>query len=161
MSRTNLWPLPDSGDSMQSFAAIAHRYTTIGFLVIAGLSSGCGGGLCPVQGKLTWKDGSPAKELANSQVVFEQEEKHTSSVGVIEADGTFQMMTVQPGDGVPSGRHKVAILEHRPNANAGGTQLVPAKLDLKYADLNSSGLEVDIKPGKNEVSFTLDRAANR
>ena len=48
---------------------------------------------------------------------------------------------------------KVAILEHRPNSNAAGTQLVPAKLDLKYADLNSSGLKVDIKPGKNDISF--------
>ena len=128
-------------------------------IVLAGVAGGCGGGLCPIQGKLTWKDGSPATELANSQVVFEQEEKHTSSVGVIQADGTFQMMTLKPGDGVPAGHHKVAILEHRPNSNAAGTQLVPAKLDLKYADLNSSGLEVDIKPGKNDISFALDRAA--
>ncbi len=110
-------------------------------------------------GKLSWKDGTPAKELSGGQVVFEESDKHMSSIGMIGADGSFTMTTVKPGDGVPAGHHKVAILEHRPNANAGGTQLVPAKLALKYADLNSSGLEVDIKPGRNEVSFALERAA--
>lgn len=129
-------------------------------LLLFGLSAlGCGGGLSPVAGKLTWKDGSPAKELSGSQVVFEESQKHTSSIGMIGPDGTFTMTTNKPGDGVPTGHHKVAILEHRPNSNTAGTQLVPAKLHLKYADLNSSGLEVDIKPGKNEVSFTLERAA--
>ena len=49
---------------------------TMVLIVLAGVAGGCGGGLCPIQGKLTWKDGSPATELANSQVVFEQEEKH-------------------------------------------------------------------------------------
>jgi len=121
--------------------------------------SGCGGGLCPVNGKLTWKDGSPAKELSGGQVVFEESDKHTGSIGMIGSDGSFTMTTLKPGDGVPSGHHKVAILEHRPNANAGGTQLVPAKLDLKYADLNSSGLTADIKPGRNEVTLALDCAA--
>jgi len=143
---------------MQPLAAICLCARTMAFVALAGVAGGCGGGLCPIQGQLTWKDGTPAKELANSQVVFEEETKHTSSVGVIQADGTFQMMTLKPGDGVPAGHHKVAILEHRPNSNTAGTQLVPAKLDLKYADLNSSGLEVDIKPGTNAVSFTLDRA---
>ena len=122
------------------------------------LAGGCGGNLCPVEGKLLWKDGSPAKELSGSQVVFECAEKRTSSIAVIQADGTFRMQTIKPDDGVPAGHHKVAVLEHRPNSNAAGTQLTPAKLDLKYADLNSSGLEADIKPGKNEVTFKLDRA---
>lgn len=130
-------------------------------LLLAGLGTvlltGCGSGLCPVSGTLTWKDGSPAKELSGGQVVFEESEKHVSSIGVIGPEGTFTMTTNKPGDGVPTGHYLVAILEHRPNANAAGTQLVPAKLDLKYADLNSSGLAVDIKPGKNAVSFALDR----
>ena len=122
------------------------------------LAPGCGSGLAPIEGKLVWKDGTPAKELAGSQVVFEQAEKKTSSYGVIQADGSFRMTTVTPDDGVPAGTHIVAILEHRPNANAAGTQLVPAKLDLKYADLNSSGLECNVNPGTKEVTFTLERA---
>lgn len=133
-------------------------------LLIGGLTAsvilfaGCGTGLSPVDGKLVWKDGSPATELAGSQMVFEQTEKRTSSIGVIQPDGTFHLMTHKPNDGVPPGHHKVAVLEHRPNANAAGTQLVPAKLHLKYADLNSSGLEVDVKSGRNEITFQLDRA---
>jgi hypothetical protein len=141
------------------FLTLVRFATTLVAVWLVALVSGCGSSLCPINGKLQWKDGSPAKELAGGQVVFEQAEKRTSSIGVIKPDGTFEMTTLKPGDGVPSGHHQVAILEHRPNANAGGTQLVPAKLDLKYADLNSSGLEVDIHPGKNEVSFTLDRVA--
>jgi len=132
-------------------------------LVSLGLAvaTGCGNGLSPVAGALTWKDGSPAKELSGGQVVFEEAIKHVSSIGMIGNDGTFTMSTIKPGDGVPTGHYQVAILEHRPNANAAGTQLVPAKLDLKYADLNSSGLEIDIKPGKNSVSFALERAKNQ
>jgi hypothetical protein len=122
------------------------------------LAAGCGSGLCPVAGALTWKDGTPAKELSGGQVVFEESQKHISSIGVIGPDGTFTLTTQKPGDGVPKGHYQVAILEHRPNANAAGTQLVPAKLDLKYADLNSSGLEADIKSGKNVVTFELERA---
>src|SRR6478609_1072060 len=122
------------------------------------VATGCGSGLCSVSGTLTWKDGSPAKELSGGQVVFEESQKHVSSIGMIGPDGTFTMTTNKPGDGVPTGHYIVAILEHRPNANTAGTQLVPAKLDLKYADLNSSGLEVDIKSGKNAVSFALERA---
>jgi predicted lysophospholipase L1 biosynthesis ABC-type transport system permease subunit len=151
----------ESKTLMQLLAATMRPARLIVLVTLAILASGCGSGLAPISGQLKWKDGSPAKELAGGQVVFEQEEKRTSSIGVIQAEGTFQMMTVNPGDGVPVGHHKVAILEHRPNANAAGTQLVPARLDLKYADLNSSGLEVDVKPGKNEISFTLDRAAAR
>jgi hypothetical protein len=146
---------------MPLLAATAHPARTFAFVLLAGLATGCGSGLAPISGQLSWKDGSPAKELVGGQVVFEQEQKRTSSIGVIQADGTFQMMTVSPGDGVPVGHHKVAILEHRPNASAAGTQLAPAKLDLKYADLNSSGLEADVKPGTNKIRFTLDRAAGK
>jgi len=129
-----------------------------GLLMLVLFAPGCGSGLAPIEGHVVWKDGSPAKELAGGQVVFEQAEKKTSSYGVIQADGSFRMTTVTPDDGVPTGQHTVAILEHRPNANAAGTQLVPAKLDLKYADLNSSGLECTVKPGKNEVTLTVERA---
>jgi hypothetical protein len=134
------------------------RLLEIGLLSLALFVPGCGSGLAPIEGQVVWRDGSLAKELAGSQVVFEQAEKKTSSYGVIQADGSFRMTTIAPDDGVPAGKHAVAILEHRPNANAAGTQLVPAKLDLKYADLNSSGLECTVKPGKNEVTLTVERA---
>jgi hypothetical protein len=120
--------------------------------------TGCGSGLSPVEGKIVWSDGSPAKELSGGQVVLENTEARTSSIGVIEVDGSFHMTTLKPNDGVPKGNYKIAILEHRPNANEGGTQLVPAKLDLKYANLESSGLEAKITPGKNQITLTLDRA---
>lgn len=140
-----------SGKRLQLFRLV---FICLGMTV----ATGCGNGLCPVSGTLTWKDGSPAKELSGGQVVFEEAQKHKSSIGVIGPDGTFTLTTNKPGDGVLVGHYQVAILEHRPNANAAGTQLVPAKLDLKYADLNSSGLEVDIKAGKNVVKFELERA---
>src|SRR5437763_1972773 len=53
-------------------------------VVLLMLASGCGGDPYPVDGHVVWKDGSPAKELAGAQVVFELPEKQTSARGVIQ-----------------------------------------------------------------------------
>jgi hypothetical protein len=111
-----------------------------------------------VDGKLVWEDGAPAKELEGSQVVFESAALRTSARGVIGPDGTFKLGTRTRDDGAPVGEYQVAVIEHRKNANAEGTALVPARLAPKYADLKTSGLTATVKRGTTPLTFTLERA---
>src|SRR5262245_28250224 len=92
-------------------------------LLLAALLGGCVGGPYPVDGVVVWQDGSPAKELEGSHVVFELPEKKAGARGAIRADGTFRVSTYKPDDGALPGEHKVFILEDRKNANAAGTAL--------------------------------------
>jgi hypothetical protein len=126
--------------------------------LLCALLSGCGSGLHPVEGKVVWKDGTPAKELAGGQVVFDLPEKKLSARGVIREDGTFRLTSLNPDDGAPAGDYKVLILEHRKNANADGTQLAPPILDPRYADHKTSDLTATVSPGPNTVTLTVDRA---
>jgi hypothetical protein len=119
--------------------------------------AGCGGGMGQVDGKLVWEDGTPAKELAGSQVVFESAELKVSARGVVDSEGNFKLGTRTRDDGAPVGDYEVTVIEHRPNANAAGTSLVPAVLPGKYADLKTSGLTATVKSGPNPLSFTLQR----
>src|SRR5688572_5221008 len=76
------------------------------------LWAGCfGGGIYPVEGQVTWKNGAPAKELAGSLIFFEQAEKMTSSQGLIQSDGSFRLKTLEDDDGAPDGEHVVYIIE--------------------------------------------------
>jgi hypothetical protein len=111
-----------------------------------------------VDGQLVWQDGSPAGELAGSQVVFESAALRTSARGVVGPDGRFQLGTRTRDDGAPVGEYQVTVIEHRKNANAAGTVLMPALLAPKYANLSTSGLTATVKPGTTPLRFELERA---
>src|SRR5438477_10167409 len=90
----------------------ARRFTRAAALLLLPLVSGCGrSGPYPVEGKVVWEDGSPAKELAMAQVVFDLPEMQISSRGSIQPDGTFRLTTYKPNDGAMPGEYKVMVLE--------------------------------------------------
>src|SRR3954453_4090916 len=92
------------------------KWRSVGLLglALAVLSlSGCGPGMGQVEGKITWKDGSPAKELAGGQVIFESQAMRLPSRGEIGPDGSFTLRTSKEGDGAQVGDYDVAIVEHR------------------------------------------------
>jgi hypothetical protein len=111
-----------------------------------------------IDGKLVWEDGSPAGELAGSQVVFESAALRTSARGVVGPDGSFKLGTRTRDDGAPVGEYQVTVIEHRKNANPEGTALVPAQLAAKYANLSTSELAASVKPGTTPLTFKLERA---
>src|SRR5262245_38678076 len=97
------------------------------------LLAGCGGsGLSPVEGQLQWSDGKPVTELEGASVTFELPEKNTNSVGMVQPDGNFSLMTASPGDGAYPGTYKVVISERR--QSAGGSLMAPTKSDARYGD---------------------------
>jgi hypothetical protein len=116
--------------------------------------SGCGMGLEPVRGKVTLPDGKPA---AGSQVVFESEQdgKKISARGDVREDGSFELSTFKPGDGVPPGRYKVQV-NPPPVVNAEGPNTSP--FHAKFSNFQTSGLEFEVKSGaKNEFPIQVTR----
>jgi hypothetical protein len=126
--------------------------------VTSWLLPGCGPKYYPVEGKVVWTDGTPAKELEGSQVVFESAEMKISARGTVGADGGFTMTMINPDDGVPAGTYKVAIVEEFKPLNADGSKVKPPALDSKYYSLASSGLTATVTSGKNPVELKVERA---
>jgi hypothetical protein len=116
-----------------------------------------------VEGKVVWKDGSPATELAGSSVLFEHAEADTSARGTIQPDGSFRLTTNQPDDGALPGEHKVLVIEMgRQMAGGPDSSLIaPGKMDSRFSDFGSSGLKVTVKPGVNPVTLTVERHQER
>src|SRR5438067_1061279 len=76
------------------------RIAAVALLCLLG-AAGCGSGLYPVRGKVTYPDGKPVTE---GMVVFESksEEARVTARGEIQSDGSFALSTHKPGDGAPA-----------------------------------------------------------
>jgi hypothetical protein len=128
------------------------------WLVCVLLLSGCGSGTYPVHGKLVWKDGAPATELAGSNVTFESTDQKTSAVGSIQPDGSFQLTTTKTNDGAPAGDYKVLImLVGRPLVPGDDTRMAPGPIDSRYSEISTTNLTAKVTPGTNQITLTLER----
>jgi hypothetical protein len=119
------------------------------------VANGCGGKTAAVEGQVKFKDGNDVSVLGGYEIAFEHEESKTSATGQILADGTFTITTFAPGDGALPGKHRVAITQ--PTAPDPDKPPQKSKVPEKYADFSSSGLAVEIKPGRNAVTLELER----
>jgi hypothetical protein len=116
--------------------------------------AGCGPGLQPVRGKVTLPDGKPA---AGSQVVFEsdQDGKKISARGDVRDDGSYELSTFKPGDGVPPGKYNVQV-NPPPMVNAEAPAASP--FNARYSNFQTSSLEFEVKSGvKNEFPIHLTK----
>jgi hypothetical protein len=116
--------------------------------------SGCGAGMQPVRGTVKLPDGKPA---AGSQVVFEggPDGKKVSARGDVQGDGSFELSTYKPGDGVPPGRYKVQV-NPPPMVNAEAAYVSP--FNAKYSNFQTSGLEFEVKAGqRNEFPIQVTK----
>jgi hypothetical protein len=119
------------------------------------LLSGCStSGQYPVSGRVTDLAGQPIAGLAGSQIVFNGA---SSSVGEIKDDGSFQLFTERPGDGVPPGDYEVCILRRYldPERSA------PQAIDGKYEKPETSGLKAKVEKKKNVFEFQVAPVARR
>jgi hypothetical protein len=107
----------------------------------------------PVRGKVTLPDGKPA---ANSQVVFEGPigGKVVSARGDVQADGSFELSTVHPGDGVAVGKYRVQV-NPPPVVDAEAAQRAP--FNPKFSDFSTSGLEFEVKAGGSDFPIQLTK----
>ncbi len=124
-------------------------------LALAALGlSGCGGGLYPVRGTVTLDDGTP---VTKGLVVFERVDggPAVTARGQIQPDGSYELSTNKPGDGVPPGRYK-AVLNSMDLSDVPDEQKV-LPYDAKYLSLKKSDLEFEVKAGPNDIPIRLDR----
>lgn len=117
---------------------------------------GCGGNQPqPVQGKIVFSDATPAKDLAGYTVSIDSVEQNVSATGVVRPDGTFQVGTNAPDDGALPGKYRVSLTPPEPPLDQPAPKPI---IDPKYSKTSTSGLEVEIKPGVNPVTLTVERA---
>jgi hypothetical protein len=126
--------------------------------------AGCSGGpkLVQVTGTVTLDE----KPLPRGTLTFEAPGQRPATATVVDGKIT-EATTFKPGDGVPVGRHKVAVSATeeaatavvadpgaggRPGANyMGGKSLVPAR----YNNPETSGLTAEVGPGDTTVKLEL------
>ena len=144
------------------------RFGLLGFasaaVVLAALAApGCGGGspykILPVTGKLTYSDGSliPADQIRvtfvpQAEAIDQKTHARHGIAYLDEETGEFTSMTTSKyGDGATVGKNKVQIIGTDENGQ-------PSKaIPRKYADPATSGLEVEVGPGKTHFELTIDK----
>jgi hypothetical protein len=122
------------------------RCCTLGFLIAI---SGCFGqtsSTYPAAGVVKHADGKP---LAGGRILFHPvNEPGHAARGIISHDGTFQLGTYSDGDGAVAGAYKVVITPAIPeNAldNPAAIARYRSAVDLRYQNLNSTPLELNVK----------------
>lgn len=111
----------------------------------------------PVRGRLIYEDtGLPIKELAGCTVTFTSEEAGKSARGIISRDGTFQLTSLTPNDGLAPGIYRVFITQPRSQPERG--VFYDPIVDPVYEDPSASGLTYEVKELSNSVTLTLRRA---
>ena len=79
--------------------------------------------------------------------------KGIASVAVVAADGSFQMSTYKPNDGVPVGEYKVTVVWREERADGIGANRLPAK----YASVETTPLAVTVVAGDNRLTLELKK----
>jgi len=81
------------------------RYLPVFVGMVLGMSvGGCGNGNYPLQGKITYEDGTP---ITAGMVNFDS--GTSLSRGKIRPDGSYVVGTLKDSDGIPKGSYKVYI----------------------------------------------------
>ncbi|MCI0358924.1 MAG: hypothetical protein L0211_10635 [Planctomycetaceae bacterium] len=115
---------------------------------------GCGSGLETVTGRVTFADGTPLDE---GTVICEMKEgdKIVMAQGNLERDGTFRLGTHTEGDGAAIGKYRVLVAARQLSDAERGTR--PPIIDSKFGQFETSGLELEVKDGANELNITVTK----
>ena len=125
------------------------------------LMIGCGNpsGTSPVHGMVVFEDGSPVRFGTIEFETIDVQPPVTATAS-IDSTGHFTMGTFAVDDGALPGRHRAAVIvdfeisnrEERPG-------MIPAELvDRKYREFKSSGLQFEVKPGRNYLQVIVKHA---
>ena len=118
---------------------------------------GCGGvKLHPVEGVITYADGTPMPGGGVITFTPVDPEMKVSARGNIQEDGTFGMGTFIEMDGVPEGTYTVAIVPTRPRAVRNAPADWPP-IDKRYSNHEESGVEFTVTAGKNEYKIIVEK----
>ena len=133
------------------------QLATIG--VLATFCCGCGErgeGLIPVEGSVTYNDGSPvtgemATVLFSPISTADNVPERPASSPIDAKDGTFSLVTQNVGNGAYSGKYKVAV-----KAWSDYRAQVPA-VHARYQDESSTPLEATVSTDNRSFEFKVER----
>lgn len=115
-------------------------------------AAGCGSDLYPVTGRVVFADGHPLDE---GIVICEMRDGQRAVMarGNLERDGTFRLGTYSPGDGARPGKYRVLVVPRGLNVVEAATR--PPIIDRKFERFETSGLELTVTRGPNELNITV------
>lgn len=107
----------------------------------------------PVSGKVTYK-GAPA---AGAAVFFYRQGADPMNehmvMGIVQADGSFELVCGSLGTGAPTGEYDVVIEWKQVSGQSkGGPQHRPDQLKGRYADPKHPRIHANIKAERNELA---------
>ena len=123
------------------------------FLLAVLLLAGCGPGLSPVRGKITYK----GRPVTTGDILFVPDAGGTTATGKIATDGSYDLST-DGRRGTAPGAYKVMIVSMEDTAGKLPEERNPLPRLLvpeKYSDMLKSGLTARVKSGDNEIDFPL------
>jgi len=129
---------------------------------LAPLAAGCGGGLTPVSGKVTYQ----GKPVTGGSLVFSpiatagEKEPGKSGSADIGSDGSFSVSTNKPGDGLRPGKYRVIFnspqlppMELKPGESSATAR--DTRPPAPYMGLAPTPDEVEIKSGGGPLTIEL------
>ena len=155
IDRSGNWmPLPNTNGRHYAFISVVGMV-----LMFAGCNTS---GLYPVTGAITDSAGNPIAGLEKSNyVMFAQVDGISSSMGDIQADGSFRLFTNKPGDGVPPGDYYVYLPRHHVDPE----RAMPQVISGKFENIDQLGWTKTVEKKRNhfvlEVTPARPRAGKR
>ena len=122
----------------------------VNLALAAMLLAGCGGTtkpyVPPLEGMITWEDGTAPQDLESGTIEFESGGKTVAQTGV-RPDGTFIL-----AEALPAGTYRVRILPPPPELKK------PAVLNPRYQSFEQSGLTYSASDsGPQQANFKLTK----
>ena len=126
--------------------------------LLAATLTGCGNGTVPVNGTLVFSDNEqPVTGLDQWVVTMELTEKKLSANGILQSDGAFRVGMFEEGDGAVPGTYRVVITPPIASLTSDGPIPKPI-IDPATRRLQTTPLEITVKPGMGDVLLKVDRA---
>lgn len=132
-----------------------YHYQVAILLAVGLLLAGCNSGRYPVSGQILYEDGAP---VTAGTIIAEAtiDGKIVGLQGNVESDGKFTLGGASPGDGALPGQYQVLVTTPT-ISDAEKAQGKKPLLDGKYSRFQSSGLTLEVKPGKNQFPIKVAR----
>jgi len=108
----------------------------------------------PAGGKILMQ----GKPVAGAYIAFitagdKKDAVHADAIS--EPDGSYQLSTYGPFDGIPVGEYDVTIIQPKPFYDEAG-RFGPNQLPARFGDVKTSGLKGVVKPGRNTLNFNFE-----
>ena len=99
-------------------------------------------------------DGEP---LGGAMVMFlpEKGENGRPASGVTELDGTFELSTFEPGDGVLAGSYRAVVTKDQQSKKTQGASGPVSRIPKVYTNPELTTLKYSVKQGMNRVELKL------